>query len=49
MLKEFAKDVEDLTNKSVSFEVLPAGSGVGLDNTAWLSWFLYGGGKECRT
>jgi len=89
MLKEFAKDVEDLTAKTVTFEVLPAGavvgvnetldavdkglieggfawthywsgkhpaatlfgspaagSGVGLDNTAWLSWFLYGGGKE---
>lgn len=23
-----------------------AGSGVGLDNLAWVSWFLYGGGKE---
>ena len=23
-----------------------AGSGVGLDNLAWLSWFQYGGGKE---
>src|SRR5512134_2250675 len=89
MLKEFAKDVEDLTSKTVTFEVLPAGAivgindtldavdkglieadsawthywsgkhpaatlfgspaagaGVGLDNTAWLSWFLYGGGKE---
>jgi len=88
MLKEFAKDVSDLTNNTVVFEVLPAGavvgvnetldavdkglieagfawthywsgkhpaatlfgspaagSGVGLDNTAWLSWFLYGGGK----
>ncbi len=88
MLKEFAKDVEDLTNKSVIFEVLPAGavvgvnetldavdkglieagfawthywsgkhpaatlfgspaagSGVGMDNFAWLSWYLYGGGK----
>ena len=89
MLKEFAKDVEDLTNKSVTFEVLPAGavvgvndtldavdkglieggfawthywsgkhpaatlfgspaagSGVGMDNFAWVSWFLYGGGKQ---
>jgi len=88
MLKEFAKDVEDLTNKSVTFEILPAGavvavndtldavdkglieggfawthywsgkhpaatlfgspaagSGVGMDNFAWVSWFLYGGGK----
>ncbi len=89
MLKEFAKDVEDLTNKTVTFEVLPAGAvvgvnetldavdkglieggfawthywsgkhpaatlfgspaagaGVGMDNFAWVSWFLYGGGKE---
>ncbi len=89
MLKEFAKDVEDLTNKSVTFEVLPAGAivavndtldavdkglieagfawthywsgkhpaatlfgspaagaGLGMDNFAWVSWFLYGGGKE---
>ena len=89
MLKEFAKDVEDLTNKTVVFEVLPAGavvgvnetldavdkglieagfawthywsgkhpaaalfgspaagSGVGMDNFAWVSWFLYGGGKD---
>jgi TRAP-type mannitol/chloroaromatic compound transport system substrate-binding protein len=23
-----------------------AGSGVGMDNFAWVSWFLYGGGKE---
>lgn len=88
MLKEFAKDVEDLTNRTVTFEVLPAGavvavndtldavdkglieggfawthywsgkhpaatlfgspaagSGVGMDNFAWVSWFLYGGGK----
>ena len=88
MLKEFAKDVEDLTNKTVVFEVLPAGaivavnetldavdkglieagfawthywsgkhpaatlfgspaagSGVGMDNFAWVSWFLYGGGQ----
>ena len=88
MLKEFAADVESLTNKSVTFEILPAGavvavndtldavdkglieagfawthywsgkhpaatlfgspaagSGVGLDNFAWVSWFLYGGGS----
>lgn len=24
----------------------PAGSGLGMDNFAWVSWFLYGGGKE---
>lgn len=89
MLKDFAKDVADLTNNSVQIEVLPAGavvavadtldavdkglieggfawthywsgkhpaatlfgspaagSGVGMDNFAWLSWFLYGGGQE---
>src|SRR5687767_9714096 len=89
MLKEFAADVAALTNNTVSFEVLPAGavvavndtldavdkglieggfawthywsgkhpaaalfgspaagSGVGMDNFAWVSWFLYGGGKE---
>ena len=89
MLKEFAADVASLTNNSVTFEILPAGavvavndtldavdkglieggfawthywsgkhpaatlfgspaagSGVGMDNFAWLSWFLYGGGKE---
>jgi len=89
MLKEFGKDVEDLTNKSVTFEVLPAGAvvavndtldavdkglieagfawthywsgkhpaaalfgspaagaGVGMDNFAWVSWFLYGGGSQ---
>ena len=89
MLKEFAADVAALTNNTVTFEVLPAGavvavndtldavdkglieggfawthywsgkhpaaalfgspaagSGVGMDNTAWVSWFLYGGGKE---
>lgn len=23
-----------------------AGSGVGLDNISWISWFMYGGGKE---
>lgn len=24
----------------------PAGSGLGMDNFAWVSWYLYGGGKE---
>jgi TRAP-type mannitol/chloroaromatic compound transport system substrate-binding protein len=24
----------------------PAGSGLGMDNTAWVSWYLYGGGKD---
>ncbi len=89
MLKDFAKDVSDLTNGEVEFEILPAGAvvskneiltavdkglveggfawthywsgihpaamlfgspvagaGVGLDNIAFMSWFLYGGGKE---
>ena len=89
MLKEFAADVAALTNNTVTFEVLPAGavvavndtldavdkglieggfawthywsgkhpaaalfgspaagSGVGMDNFAWVSWVLYGGGKE---
>ena len=89
MLAEFAKDVSDLTNGEVVFEILPAGAvvgvpdildavdsgvvdagfawthywsgkhpaamlfgspvagaGVGLDNIAFISWFLYGGGKE---
>jgi TRAP-type mannitol/chloroaromatic compound transport system substrate-binding protein len=89
MLKDFAADVAALTNNTVTFEVLPAGavvavndtldavdkglieggfawthywsgkhpaaalfgspaagSGVGMDNFAWVSWFLYGGGKE---
>lgn len=89
MLAEFAKDVSDLTNGEVVFEILPAGAvvgvpdildavdsgvvdagfawthywsgkhpaamlfgspvagaGVGLDNIAFVSWFLYGGGKE---
>ena len=88
MLKEFAKDVGDLTNGTVKIEVLPAGAivgvketldavdqglveggfawthywsgkhpaamlfgspvagaGVGIDNIAFVSWFLYGGGK----
>ncbi|HYC36169.1 MAG TPA: TRAP transporter substrate-binding protein [Usitatibacter sp.] len=89
MLKEFAADVAALTNNTVTFEVLPAGAlvavndtldavdkglieggfawthywsgkhpaaalfgspaagaGVGMDNFAWVSWFLYGGGKD---
>ena len=89
MLKEFTADVAALTNNTVTFEILPAGavvgvndtldavdkglieggfawthywsgkhpaaalfgspaagSGVGMDNFAWVSWFLYGGGKE---
>lgn len=89
MLKEFAADVAALTNNTVTFEILPAGavvavndtldavdkglieggfawthywsgkhpaatlfgspaagSGVGMDNFAWVSWYLYGGGKE---
>src|SRR5687768_9667028 len=89
MLKEFAADVAALTNNTVTFEVLPAGavvavndtldavdkglieggfawthywsgkhpaaalfgspaagSGVGMDNFAWVSWFLYGGGSQ---
>ena len=88
MLKEFAKDVSDLTNGEVKIEVLPAGAvvgvketldavdkglieggfawthywsgkhpaamlfgspvagaGVGIDNIAFVSWFLYGGGQ----
>jgi len=88
MLREFTKDVADLTNNSVTFEILPAGAivavndtldavdkglieagfawthywsgkhpaatlfgspaagaGVGMDNFAWVSWFLYGGGS----
>ncbi len=88
MLKDFAADVAALTNNTVTFEMLPAGavvavndtldavdkglieggfawthywsgkhpaatlfgspaagSGVGMDNFAWLSWFLYGGGQ----
>ena len=89
MLKEFAADVAALTNNSVTFEVLPAGaivavndtldavdkglieggfawthywsgkhpaatlfgspaagSGLGMDNFAWVSWYLYGGGQQ---
>jgi len=89
MLKEFAADVAALTGNTVTFEVLPAGavvavndtldavdkglieggfawthywsgkhpaaalfgspaagSGVGMDNFAWVSWFLYGGGSQ---
>ncbi len=87
MLRAFTKDVSDLTDGQVTFEILPpgavagvdetldavdqglveagfawthywsgkhpaatlfgspaAGSGVGLDNLAWVSWYLYGGG-----
>ncbi len=89
MLKEFAADVASLTNNTVTFEILPAGavvavndtldavdkglieggfawthywsgkhpaaalfgspaagSGVGMDNFAWVSWYLYGGGQQ---
>jgi len=89
MLKEFAADVASLTNNTVTFEILPAGavvavndtldavdkglieggfawthywsgkhpaatlfgspaagSGLGMDNFAWVSWFLYGGGQQ---
>ena len=89
MLKDFAKDVSDLTDGEVKIEVLPAGSvvgvqetldavdaglieggfawthywsgkhpaamlfgspvagaGVGMDNIAFMSWFLSAGGKE---
>jgi TRAP-type mannitol/chloroaromatic compound transport system substrate-binding protein len=89
MLREFTADVAALTNNTVTFEILPAGavvgvndtldavdkglieggfawthywsgkhpaaalfgspaagSGVGMDNFAWVSWYLYGGGKE---
>ncbi len=89
MLKTFAEDVSELTDGEVTFEILPAGAivgvqetldavdkglieggfawthywsgkhpaamlfgspvagaGLGLDNFAWLSWFLYGGGEE---
>ncbi len=89
MLKEFAADVAALTGNSVTFEILPAGAvvavndtldavdkglieagfawthywsgkhpaaalfgspaagaGVGMDNFAWVSWFLYGGGSQ---
>ena len=89
MLEIFAENVNALTNGTVTFEVLPAGAvvgvnetldavdkglieggfawthywsgkhpaamlfgspiagaGVGLDNFAWLSWYLNGGGKQ---
>ena len=89
MLKEFGNDVTALTNGTVTFEVLPAGAvvavnetldavdkglieagfawthywsgkhpaamlfgspsagaGVGMDNFAWLAWYLNGGGKD---
>jgi TRAP-type mannitol/chloroaromatic compound transport system substrate-binding protein len=88
MLEQFGENVKALTNGSVTFEVLPAGAvvgvnetldavdkglieggfawthywsgkhpaamlfgspiagaGVGLDNIAWVSWYLNGGGK----
>ena len=89
MLREFTADVAALTGNTVTFEILPAGavvavndtldavdkglieagfawthywsgkhpaaalfgspaagSGVGMDNFAWVSWFLYGGGSQ---
>jgi TRAP-type mannitol/chloroaromatic compound transport system substrate-binding protein len=89
MLQSFAQDVSDLTNGEVTFEILPAGavvgvqeildavdkglieggfawthywsgkhpaamlfgspvagSGIGMDNFAFMSWFLNAGGKE---
>ncbi|MHC8508673.1 MAG: TRAP transporter substrate-binding protein [Rhodospirillales bacterium] len=89
MLKDFAKNVSDLTNGEVKIEVLPAGavvgvrevleavdkglieggfawthywsglhpatmlfgsptagSGLGLDNIAWVSWYMFGGGRD---
>ena len=89
MLKEYARNVRDLTNGEVQIEVLPAGAvvgvretldavdkglveagfawthywsglhpaatlfgsptagaGLGIDNIAWISWYMYGGGKE---
>jgi len=89
MLKDFGKNVSDLTNGDVTIEVLPAGAvvgvketleavdkglieggfawthywsgyhpaamlfgspvagaGVGIDNIAFVSWFMYGGGRE---
>jgi len=89
MLKDFGKNVSDLTNGYVTIEVLPAGAvvgvketleavdkglieggfawthywsgyhpaamlfgspvagaGVGIDNIAFVSWFMYGGGRE---
>jgi TRAP-type mannitol/chloroaromatic compound transport system substrate-binding protein len=89
MLRDYAKNVSDLTNGEVQIEALPAGavvgvqetldavdkglieggfawthywsgkhpaamlfgsptagSGLGLDNIAWISWFMYGGGKQ---
>ena len=89
MLKDFGQTVTDLTGGSLDFEILPAGTvvgvketldavdkglidcgfawthywsgehpaamlfgspvaggGVGIDNIAFISWFMYGGGKE---
>lgn len=31
---------------AVLFGSPPAGSGLGMDNAAWVSWYLYGGGQE---
>jgi len=89
MLKQFAKNVSDLTNGDVQIKVLPAGAivgvketleavdkglieggfawthywsgyhpaamlfgsptagaGLGIDNIAWVSWFMFGGGSQ---
>jgi len=89
MLKQFAKNVSDLTNGEVQIKVLPAGAivgvketleavdkglieggfawthywsgyhpaamlfgsptagaGLGIDNIAWVSWYMYGGGSQ---
>ena len=89
MLKDFGQTVTDLTGGSLDFEIMPAGTvvgvketldavdkglidcgfawthywsgehpaamlfgspvaggGVGIDNIAFISWFMYGGGKE---
>lgn len=56
ILKDFAKDVSDLTNGEVKFEVLPAGAVVGVKETldavdsglieAGFAWTHYWGGKH---
>ena len=89
MLKQFAKNVSDLTNGDVQIKVLPAGAivgvketleavdkglieggfawthywsgyhpaamlfgsptagaGLGIDNIAWVSWYMFGGGSQ---
>ena len=56
MLKEFAKDVSDLTNGEVQFEILPAGAVVGVRETldavdkglieAGFAWTHYWSGKH---